>query len=128
MNTRNRIWLNKDIYGSCLILANALLVFACLILIPYLLAPLFGGKFIPRSIALYGNWIIMAFVIKYELKYIRNKIRMKKYKWYAIFIWMTLSTFIWFPNYIGIVMIAIIILGMIAGFKAQGKYGWQNEE
>ena len=128
MNMRKQIWSNKNIYDIGMGFANILLVLACLVLVPYLLAPLFGGKFTPRALFLYGSWIVTAFVLKYISKYDRDKIRMKKIKWYAISAWVMLSVFIWFPNYIGIIFMVFIMIGMIGGFNAQGKSGWQDEK
>jgi hypothetical protein len=123
-----QIWSTKNIYDMGIGLSNILLILACLILVPYLLAPLFGGKFLPRAIVLYGSWIVTAYVLKYISSFAKDKIRMKKYKWYSITIWLVLSAFIWFPNYIGLFISAFILTGMLFGFNAQGKSGWQDEK
>ncbi len=109
-------------------LQNSVLNQRALILIPYLLAPLFGGKFLPRAIALYGSWIVTAFILKYISSFAKSKIRMKKFKWYSISIWMVLSAFIWFPNYIGLLISVFILAGMLIGFNAQEKSEWHDEK
>jgi hypothetical protein len=120
-------WDNKDIYNIGTGLANILLVLSCLILLPYLLAPLFGGSFSLRSILAYGCWIGNALIIKYTMRYVRDKVRMKKQKWFLISLWLLLSILLWLPNYIGLIIYLFLVILLIGGFRGQGRAGWQEE-
>lgn len=94
---------------------------------PYLVAPLFGGKFLPKALVVYGSWIGAALIMKYMLGYVREKVRMKRYKWYVVCSYFVLCWFLWFPYYLGVVFSILIIIAFIVGFRAQGWTGWQNE-
>jgi hypothetical protein len=74
------IWSNKEAADIASGLGNVFLILACLILIPYLVFPLFDGKFQPRALVLYGSWIGIALTMKYGARYTRAKIRMKRRK------------------------------------------------
>ncbi len=122
------IWSSKEAADIASGMGNIYLVLACLILIPYIILPLLGGKFQPRAFVLYGSWIGIGLIIKYMAKYSRDKIRMKKYKWSLISFWMIMSQVVWFPNYTGLFLSVFILIGFVAGYKAQGKPGWQDEK
>ncbi len=122
------IWSNTEMADFASGMGNILLGFACLILIPYLVAPLFGGKFLPRALLLYGSWIGTAFIIKYKSRFIRAKIRMKQRKEFFFTLLMILFIVVWFPNYIGSIMAVLFVLGIVASYRAQGRRGWQDEQ
>ena len=119
---------NIDMADLTWAMAKVLLLLACFMFIFSLVADLFGGKFFPLSLIRYGCWIGIAFIMKYGVRYTREKIRMKLHKWYFICIFVILSTFIWFPNYLGIIMSVLIMFGLMASYKSQGKQGWQDEQ
>ncbi len=121
------IWSNKEAADIASGLGNAFLVLAVLILIPYLILPLFGGRFQPRALLLYGSWIGTALIMKYGARYIRAGIRMKQSKWYLTSILMILFTVIWFPNYVGLIMSTLVVIAMMTSYNAQGKRGWPDE-
>jgi uncharacterized membrane protein len=121
------IWSNKEMADLVSGIGNVFLVLACLILIPYLVAPIFGGKFQARALIYYGSWIGMALIMKYVSKYMRDKIRMKKRKWYFISILMIFFILVWFPNYIGLIMSILLVFGYMASYRTLGKLGWQDE-
>ncbi len=125
---RKPIWSSKEAADIASGMGNIYLVLACLILIPYMILPLLGGKFQPRAFVLYGSWIGIGLIIKYMAKYSRDKIRMKKYKWYLISLWIFVSLLVWFPSYFGLFLIVLLMIGFIGGYKAQGKPGWQDEK
>jgi hypothetical protein len=79
-------WDNKHVYDMVTGMANILLVLSCIILFIYLIAPLFGGKFLPVAFAKYGSWIGSALVAKYAMRYVRDNVRMKKQKWFLIYL------------------------------------------
>ncbi len=109
-------------------LGNVFLGLACLVLIPYLIAPLLGGKFSFLALIRYGSWIGMAFIMKYGSRYIRAEIRMKLRKWYLISILMILSTVVSVPNFLGLIMSVFIVFASVASYRAQGRRGWQDEQ
>jgi len=122
------IWSNREIADMASGMGNVFLGLACFILIPYLLAPLLGGKFQPLALIRYGCWIGIAFIMKYESRYMRAKIRMKLRKWYFISSLMILFTFVWWPNYLGLIWSVLFMFLMVASYKAQGRRGWQDEQ
>jgi hypothetical protein len=122
------IWSNKEAADIASGMGNIFLVLACLILLLYLVLPLFGGNFQPRALILYGSWIGMALIMKYGSRYIRAGIRMKQYKWYLISVLMILFTLIWSPNYFGLFMSTFVVIAMLTSYKTQGKRGWQEEQ
>jgi xanthine/uracil permease len=125
---RKPIFSNKEVADMASGMGNVLLGLACLVLIPYLVAPLFGGKFLPLALIRYGCWIGIAFIMKYGSRYQRDKIRMKPRKWYFISTLMILFTFVWWPNYLGLILSVLLVVVMMASYKAQGKQGWQDEQ
>jgi len=83
MKSRNSIWTSQNIYDFGTGMANVLIGLACLILIADLVIAIFGHKFTILPFILHGSWIITAFILRYVSKYLRDKMRMKKYKWAA---------------------------------------------
>lgn len=118
---------NRDIATISIGIANIWLVLSCLILLPYLLAPLLGGKFLPMALLKYGVWIVNALILKYAAKYFRDRIRMKKQKWFILSIWLILSIIVWHPNYIGLIISLFSVIFLIVGFRSQKRAGWINE-
>jgi hypothetical protein len=121
-------WDNKDIYDIGTGIANIWLILSCLIVAPYLIAPFLGGKFLPMALIKYGMWICDALVMKYVMKYVREKTRMKKQKWYFLSLWVVLSFIAWFPKYIGLIISVLCVIILISTFRSQGRAGWADEQ
>ena len=99
----------------------ALSIFSFII---HLFGPILGGKLLYSALIIYGSRIGMALTMKFILKKVQNKIRMKFIELIFVGIYSIFCMFLWFPYPINIVFSLLIIVGNIAGYKAQKK--WQD--
>jgi hypothetical protein len=126
-NANSQIWSNKDIFYFGSGLANVFLVLFSVLFLIYLVAPLLGGKLSPKALIIYGSLIGFALSLKYTLRYIKARVRMKRYKWYLLCSYFIMCAFLWFPYYLGIIFSAAAIISFLCSYKAQGKSSWQDE-
>ena len=104
------------------ILLNFYLILSISFFLIHLLAPILGGKLLYSALVTYGSWIGMALVLKFLYKRLLDKFKIKPIELFFVTIYCICCMFLWFSYPVNIFFILFIIIGDIAGYKAQGKW------
>lgn len=100
--------------------ANVFLALAIILLSIYLLAPLFGGKFLIGALLVYGSWIVFALCAKYEAKIIKAK-KIGGHKFILVNILESLFMLLWFSFPYNLAAAVLFLLVKFVGYKALSK-------
>jgi hypothetical protein len=120
--TPRKFGLSKDEYlKSILLFLNAFLVFASMLVVLYVLVPLFAGKFSIYTVVVYASWIAAALVLKHHLKRVKKglRVRAREYILLCILSVVNLLFWLWYP--IGVILSVLSIAGFFLGYRAQSK-------
>lgn len=111
----------EKLYHFLSVILNCYLALSAVIFLIYLVAPLFGGKLFPNALIVYGSWIGMALIMKFILKKMQKKVRMRGYECLYVCAYGVICMFLWFPYPFSILCSILIILGTVVGYKVQLK-------
>jgi len=100
---------------------NAFLVLAAILVIFYLIAPIFGGEFYSNAILKYASWLGIAFCIKYELSRMKKNFEMRLFDYITITVFVILNIMAWFKFPLSLFLIILCIIGLIFSFIKQKK-------
>jgi hypothetical protein len=120
--SKKRFWTNKeDVCHFVSMAVNIYLAMAVIIFVPYLVAPLLGGKLFPRALIMYGSWIGMALCSKYFLSRLRKGLPIRLHEYVLLSLYSIGCMFLWFPYPISILFSILIIIGDVFSYKAQHR-------
>jgi len=124
----NRFRVNIERFNHFMLaLLNGNLVLSTFIFMVYLIAPLFGGKWLSRAMIVYGSWIGWALIGKFLWVRVYKKIWLKAYECVLVCSYGVICIFLWFPRPLSIVFSILFVLGGLFSYKAQLKFwGYRN--
>ena len=112
----------KDIIQINLGMANIFFIGSLILLAIYIVAPLFGGEFIPSSLIYYGSLVALAICMKYEAQLYKNN------KFPSIMLSLVFSVvgalcmYIWLPHpYNFAAALAFIIMNLAKNKKINNE-------
>jgi ABC-type dipeptide/oligopeptide/nickel transport system permease subunit len=115
-------WTNKDEYfKAVLLLMNAFLVFASILVAIYLVAPLFGGEFSVRAVIVYASWIGIAIVAKLFLRRIQKGQRIRAYEYVLGCLFTIVYPLLQFRYPISIIFSILCIGGFVLAYRARER-------
>ena len=92
-------------------LLNCSLVLSTIFFMVALIAPLFGGKWLPKALIIYASWVGWALIGKFLWGRVYKKIRLKVYEFIFICFCGVICMFLWFPKPLSIVFSFLFVLG-----------------
>jgi hypothetical protein len=113
-------WSNKEQHDFLSGFANVFLTVGALLLVVYSVGPLFGGKFLPRALFVYGSWVLFALCLKLEAKCIKEK-QIKSIKFITANSLELVCIAVWFSYPYNLFGVATFALLKIFGYKALAK-------
>jgi len=111
----------KNVYGTIHTLANIFLIFASVIFLIYLIAPLLNGKLSFSALTHYGSWILLAIVARVVSKRGLKglKIRVREYVFISV---VALINFgIWFRFPFNIILGVLMVVGTVISYITHSK-------
>jgi len=111
--------MKKDRLDYIATILRIYLYLSILLLVVYLFAPLFGGKYHPTALILYGSWVGLAFTMIALLKKKQQgkNIRLNEFLFYLLY--FLLCMFIWFSFPVNIIFCLLGGVVMLIGYKKQ---------
>ncbi len=102
--------------------ANISIGLATLVLLVYVLAPLFGGKFLIGALIYYGSWIGFSLGVKLEAKSIRDG-KVGDNKFILANVLELISIIMWFSFPYNLIAVVFLSFLKYFGFKELKKRG-----
>ena len=103
------------------VLLNCNLILSTFIFMGYLIAPLFGGKWLLNALIVYASWIGWALIGKFLWGRVYNKIKLKVTECILVSSYGVICMFLWFPYPLSLVFSVLFVLGGLFSYKAQRR-------
>jgi len=103
-------------------LLNGNLVLSASIFMVYLIAPLFGGKWLPKALIVSAIWVGWALIGKFLWRRVYKKMRLKVLECILICSYGIICMFLWLPSPYNIVFSVLLVFGGGASYRAQIRF------
>jgi hypothetical protein len=101
----------KSIYSIASLTATIILVIAVILLVTYLIAPLFGGKLFVDAIIKCASWAGIGLAIKIVLKRAQNGLHIRACDYLLLCLVFIANLVVWFPYPANLILSIIGIIG-----------------
>jgi len=115
-----KLIINKEYSKAVSFITTGALVLASILFVSYLVAPLFGGKFLVYAVIMYASWVGLFLVLKVFLQRSRKGLRIRAYEYLLGCLFSIVTPLVCFRNVIviGVIVSMLVIVGFWFAYRA----------
>jgi len=114
---------NKEkVYNITSVTSNIIIIIAAILLVIYLIFPLFGGKLFVSAIIKCASWAGIGLAIKIALKRAKSGLRIRAREYFLLCIVCIVNLAVWFPYPANLILSILGVIGFIFSYRAQERH------